>query len=314
VEATQVIHLDDNGKEQPALIYPSLKYRDEVVEVQKINDIVGINWSAEEMAKNLSRMTLTAVVDSKSQNAKLNVTIPPTRHDVIHECDIIEDVAIAYGYENINKVVPKTSTFAEQIPLNKLTDQLRESIAQAGFTEALTFSLCSVEDECEKVRHPRETKEPTLVRIANPKTLEFQAARSSLLSGLLKTIHANKKMPLPLKLFEISDAIILDDNADTGSRNERMFCAVYYNKTPGFEVIHGLLDRVMQLLGVPFDPKEGYFLRPADDPTFFDGRGAEIVYKGKIIGKFGVLHPEVLENFELNNPTSAVEITIEGFV
>ena len=48
-------------------------------------------------------------------------------------------VAIAYGYNNLKKTIPKTMTIASQQPINKLTDQLREQIAQAGFTEALTF-------------------------------------------------------------------------------------------------------------------------------------------------------------------------------
>jgi len=228
---------------------------------------------------------------------------------------IIEDVAIAYGYDNIEMSLPKTTAVAEQFQLNKLTDQLRESLAQCGFTEGLTFSLCSVDDECEKIRHPRAEKEPTLARISNPKTLEFQAARQSLLSGLLKTIQANKKMPLPLKLFEISDVILLDESEDTGARNERRLCAVNYNKTPGFEVIHGLLDRVMQIVEIPFTQyPHGYSLRATHDPTYFEGRCAEIVCKGKVIGRLGVLHPEVLENFELNLLGAAIEISIEHFL
>lgn len=78
-----------------------------------------------------------------SSGKEVVVVVPPTRHDVIHACDIYEDVAIAYGYNNIERTLPNTSTIAEQFPLNKLTDLLREPIAQAGFTEALTFSLVS---------------------------------------------------------------------------------------------------------------------------------------------------------------------------
>lgn len=72
---------------------------------------------------------------------KIKVTIPPTRHDVIHPCDIYEDVAIAYGYNNIKRTFPHTNTVGQQLPVNKLTDLLRYPIAEAGFTEALTFTL-----------------------------------------------------------------------------------------------------------------------------------------------------------------------------
>ena len=124
--------------------------------------------------------------------------IPPTRHDIIHACDIYEDVAIAYGYNNITKKFPSFYTTASQLPINKLSDQLREQLAQAGFTESLTFSLCSKEDISEKLRKPLDSI--PAVHVSNPKTLEFQVARTTLLPGLLKTVAANRKMPLPLKV------------------------------------------------------------------------------------------------------------------
>ena len=98
--------------------------------------------------------------------------MPPTRHDVIHACDIIEDVAISYGYNNIVRTVPKTNRVAEQFPLNKLTDLLREGIAAAGFTECLTFALCSRDDIASRLKKPIELT--GAVHIFNPKTLEFQ--------------------------------------------------------------------------------------------------------------------------------------------
>ena len=58
-------------------------------------------------------------------------------------------------------------------------------------------------------------------------------------------------MAIPLKLFEISDVVVKDAGAEVGARNERHMSAVYYDKKPGFEIIHGLLDRVMQLLDIP---------------------------------------------------------------
>jgi len=260
----------------------------------------------------LTRMCLSASVGSGNQ---IDVEIPPTRHDIIHACDIYEDVAIAYGYNNIVKSLPQTNTIGAQLPVNKLSDQLREQMAQAGFTEALTFSLCSRDDISDKLRRPL-AQEPA-VHVANPKTLEFQVARTSLLPGLLKTVAANRRMPLPLKLFEISDVVLKDSNRDVGARNERRLCAINYNKLPGFEVVHGLLDRVMQLLEVPFDATKtgrGYHLRSADSPTYFPGRCAEVVADGRVVGVLGVLHPDVITAFEVNLPCASLEINIEPFL
>ena len=140
------------------------------------------------------------------------------------------------------------------------------------------------------------------MHIANPKTLEFQVARTTLIPGLLKTVAGNKKMPLPLKLFEISDIVLKDPSngacgcdvlkgspwkvgnvtdrccwgkwecsfflslpgLEVGAKNVRHFCGLYYGKTSGFEIVHGLLDRFMQLLGVPYTPNEstGYYFKP----------------------------------------------------
>ena len=92
--------------------------------------------TANKIAELLSKMSLP----SKALNdGKVEVEVGPTRHDILHPCDIVEDVAIAYGYNNIEKTMPKSMTIASQQPINKLTDLLRQSVSQSGFTEALNF-------------------------------------------------------------------------------------------------------------------------------------------------------------------------------
>ncbi|XP_012231833.1 phenylalanine--tRNA ligase beta subunit [Linepithema humile] len=307
VEIVEVVYPDNK-----TFYYPDLKYRTEEIDCNKATNYVGIKQTPKEVAELLSKMSLKSKV---KDNDKLEVEIPPTRHDVIHPCDIYEDIAIAYGYNNIKKTVPYMSTIAAEFPLNKLTDQIRIELAQAGFTEALTFSLCSREDVADKLG--RKIEDIPAVHISNPKTLEFQIARTTLLPGLLKTISSNKKMPLPHKLFEVSDVVLRDNTAEVGARNNRRLCAVYANKSAGFEIIHGLVDRVLLLLEVPWSTNKdntGYYLRAADDPAFFPQRCAEIVCYGEVIGRMGVLHPDVLSKFDLNIPCSAMEIDIESFL
>ncbi|XP_015120127.1 phenylalanine--tRNA ligase beta subunit [Diachasma alloeum] len=294
------------------LPHPKLTYRTVKINSKEAVNYIGVECSPEKVARLLSKMGLQTTVEGDDQ---LSVEIPPTRHDVIHPCDIYEDIAIAWGYNNIERTIPQTSTVGNEFPLNKLSDHLRQELAQAGFTEALTFSLCSREDVSEKLGWCFD-KIPA-VTISNPKTLEFQVARTCLLPGLLKTISANKKMPLPLKLFEVSDVVLKDKKAECGARNERRLCAVYCNKSAGFEIIHGLLDRVMQLLEVPWSvdkSKNGYYLEAAEDPTYFPQRCAKVIVHGQVIGKMGVLHPEVLQKFELHLPCSSIEINIEPFL
>ncbi|XP_041968309.1 phenylalanine--tRNA ligase beta subunit [Aricia agestis] len=288
-------------------LWPKIEYREEVIDVDNANSYIGINEDGDAVASMLSRMCLSTT----HENSLLRVKVPPTRHDVIHACDLYEDIAIAYGYNNIERRPAQVVTAGGQVPLNKLTEQLRVECAHAGYTEALTFTLCSREDVATKLGVDID-QEPA-VHISNPKTLEFQVVRTRLLPGLLKTLAANKKMPLPLKLFEISDVVLKDEEAETGARNERRVCAVHCGRAGGFQFVHGLLDRLMRLLQTPWGA-DGYALRQADDPAYFPGRCAEVVLRGKTIGKIGVIHPNVLTAFELSNPCSAVEINIEPFV
>ncbi|XP_029302793.1 phenylalanine--tRNA ligase beta subunit [Cottoperca gobio] len=305
VEEAEVVYPDGRTCK-----YPELAYRKEKLSSDFINRKVGINESTEKIAQLLTKMCLRSELTGVGD--EIEVEIPPTRSDVIHACDIMEDAAMAFGFNNIPYTTPRTYTVANQFPLNKLTELLRQDLAAAGFTEALNFALCSEEDIADKLG--KKISEIRAVHISNPKTAEFQVARTTLLPGLLKTIAANRKMPLPLKLFEISDVVLKDDTKDVGARNSRRFCAVYYNKSPGFEVIHGLLDRTMQLLEVKPVRGDGYHIQAADDSTFFPGRCAEIFVRGKRVGRLGVLHPDVINRFELTMPCSALEMDIEPFL
>lgn len=122
--------------------------------------------------------------------------------DVLHPCDIMEDVGIAYGYNNIPKTTPQLVTIGKQVLLNKLTDALRQEVAMAGYTEVLTLVLvcelsislfirlqCSHDDNFAYMNKKDDGK--TAVKLANPKTVEFQVVRTSLLPGLLKTFQGN---------------------------------------------------------------------------------------------------------------------------
>ncbi len=108
------------------------------------------------------------------------------------------------------------------------------------------------------------------VRIANPKTLEFQVVRTSLLQGLLKTVRENRSHALPIRIFESSDVVFKDRKRERQAKNVRHAAALWCNKTAGFEVVHGMLDRAMQMLDVPriesTDKKSptGYYIKERD--------------------------------------------------
>ncbi|KRZ60326.1 Phenylalanine--tRNA ligase beta subunit [Trichinella nativa] len=279
--------------------YPILSCRTGSVSTSKVNRTIGVKLPSVTVAQLLNRMGISAEVGSED---RVLYKIPPTRHDILHECDIIEDVAIAYGYNNIKKELPPATATGDQLYLNKITEAMRKEIACAGFTEILTFSLCSRGDVSMKLQQPEE--------------LNRAVARTLLLPGILKTLAHNKDKALPLKLFEIQDVVERDEYSDCDDPvNRRHFCAVYYGKTSGFETIHGLLDHFMRLLEVSSNPAIGYCIKEDLLPFYFPGRCASIMLRGeKKIGHMGILHPSVCEAFDLNLVCSCLELCFEHVI
>ncbi|KHJ39926.1 phenylalanine--tRNA ligase, beta subunit [Trichuris suis] len=299
------IHSADGSRK----FYPTLLSAEITLSVEEINKRIGIELNASEIACLLRRMGLeTNAVDS---NNLMHVSVPPSRHDILHPCDIIEDVAIAYGYNKIPRILPPVTIVAEQLRMNKLTETFRREIAASGFTEILTFALCSRSDVSTRLNDPNALFEA--VQVANPKTLDFQVARTKLLPGILKTIGHNRERSLPLKLFEIQDIVLKKGGL---AKNRRNVCAVHYGKVSGFEVIHGLLDHLMAMLSIPLDEKNGYHIAEIEDPAFFPGRCAAIFLMGgpNPIGHMGILHPEVTKAFELNFVCASLELSFEDMM
>ena len=233
---------------------PDLTPRETQAEVSYINQCCGLSLTAEEICKLLKRMTFSAN-PSKSSKDLIDVHIPPTRADVLHQCDIMEDVAIAYGFNRLPKSFPsKSATIAQPLMVNKLSDIIRLEAAMAGWSEVLPLILCSHDENFAWLN--RKDDGNTAVRLANPKTAEYQVVRTSLLPGLLKTIRENKHHSVPIKIFEVSDVAFKDMSLERKSRNERHFAAAWYSKSSGFEVVHGLMDRIMLMLKSAFITSE----------------------------------------------------------
>lgn len=283
--------------------YPNLNKRLMKASIAYINSCVGLNLSATEIQQLLLKMELSCDIEGEF----INVHVPPTRSDILHECDIMEDVAVAYGINKLKRSLPKTNTIAEACPINKFSDKIRREIALCGWIEVLPLTLCSNDENYAFLRKKDPLNEAVV--LANPQTVEYEVVRTSLLPGILKTLHSNKSSPLPIQIFEVGDVVLQDKNVDRLARNERRLCCLYTNKQSGLELIHGLLDRLMLVLNIT-----NYKLVPSSHPTFFEGRQTDIVYDGKVVGNMGILHPEVLNNYELLYPCSILEINLEPFL
>jgi len=292
---------------------PDLAPREVEASMDFVNRCAGLSLGAADAAQLLQRMQLSAQVDASG--SKLLVAVPPTRPDVLHAADVMEDVAIAFGFNNIPRSVPQTVTTGLPRPLNALSDLLRGEVAMAGFTEVLTWVLCSHVDNFANVRRVDDGK--TAAIVGNPAALDFQVVRSSLLPGVLRTLGHNKDAALPVRLFEVGDVVLLDGSHDVGARNVRRLLALYCGTKGGFEVVHGLLDRVMEALDVRADPDVGYHTRAAPDDgagPWLSGRIADVTYRRCLVGRMGVVHPDVLAAFDVPGPCSALELDVAPFL
>jgi len=357
VEPVRVDYKDDSGKVTHSQTTPAMSTRKETAGVAFINSLIGIDITAEHMVElcnkiQLGPATILPASPDDDEGPLLQVTVPPTRSDILHAVDIAEDVGIAFGYNNIRRKIPATNAVGGEQPLAALGDLLRAEICQAGYTEVLTHGLSSLHDNFTALR--RKIDPGLAVALSNPANVEYQVVRTTLLPGLLKTLQHNRSASFAMgfKLFEISDVVLADDGhvvteTIVGARNSRRLCGVYAGPTSGFEIIHGLVDRVMALSEVApeaayientskgIDEKyrvsrDGWFYtirelaegggggtRVEESKTYFPNRAAEILLtrpgvEGRVsIGTFGILHPEVLGNFDIQYPSSCLEMDLE---
>lgn len=328
VEPVKVIYEHDDARTR---IFPDLTPKVIETEVDYLRSCTGLDETPESICQLLTKMAYAAKPSSKDKNL-IEVSVPPTRADVLHQCDVMEDLAICYGYNNLPRSSPhKSATVGSSTKIQKLADIVRFEAAFAGWTEVLPLILCSYDENYTYLNRKDDGK---AVRLANPKTAEYQVVRTSLLPGLLKTIRENKGKALPIKIFECSDVAFKDEAEERKARNQRNFAACFCGKTSGFEEVHGLLDRELLMLRTAFltheealqgksidfqvvqepSKQDGYWIEETDEPTFFHGHAAAIYLRldGKTqkIGQFGILDPTVLEAFDIRSvlelpPTSS---------
>lgn len=275
------------------------------VEIGYVCRLLGITLTTDQMNRAAERMGLKTLKSSDASHVRYEAVA--VRPDILHACDIAEEIGIGYGFNNIPMVYPPTNTVGQFIPENKFSDLLRHELAQAGYIESLTCALVSLKENYENLRSERDMSEAVV--LSNPKTEGFEMVRTTLVPGLLNCFGENKDQALPQKIFEISDVACQDSQTDTGSKNSRKVCLMQINSSASFEIIHGTLGLLMTKIGAK---SSDFSMQKNDDlKLYFPGNGAEVLLGGKRIGTIGVLHPLVLKAYDLKNPVSCFELDFE---
>ncbi|OHT14934.1 phenylalanyl-tRNA synthetase, beta subunit family protein [Tritrichomonas foetus] len=301
------VNVVKDGKTLVTPIFDTIDFDVELDYIRKITSLKDL--TAEKVRDLLWKMSLQV---APLADNKLKVTVPQTRTDILHPCDIAEDVAIAYGYNAIFKEMRHTIPAGRPLQRSEYIDRLSKEVAACKWIGICPFSLCS-RAECYDMLLLPETPH---IELMNSTTKSLEMPRTTLLPSLLGTAHCifnqpNVKKILPLRLFLIDDVILLDDKAETRTRNEHRFSAIIADTKSRFDKVHGLLDRFFILNGCK---AEDVKLVAQDIPTCIKGQRAAVMYKGNQVGWIGVLHPQVLINFGLTTPVVAFEICIDTFI
>ncbi len=261
------------------------------------NELIGLKLGPNKIAKIAKRMRYSV---AGIRGDVLTLLAPPYRSDIMHEMDLIEDIAIGYGYDQLEPTLPKVLTIGERTPIEKVSAKARRALIGLGFMEVMTYTLTNQRVSSELVRTKDEA-----VEIANPVSEDYTIVRNSLLPSLLSALRDNRRNPLPQQIFEVGDVTVLDEGAETGARNVRRTAAAAIGDGVGFTYMKATVEALLRELGISWE------VRATWHPSFLDGRVAELVAGGKRVGVVGELHPEVILGFELEYPVAAFEIDLE---
>lgn len=281
------------------LTTPGLAPREVEIELDRAKRWLGLPLDAETLMDSLLRMRLD-VEPLDEERTRFRVRYPAFRSDIRHMVDVFEDLAIGYGYHNIEAALVPTMTVGGPRPEESLSEQVRSLMIGLGFAEIMSLPMTTEEDHFTRFRMDVPAHYP---RVANPKLKALTVVRSHLMTGVMQALHENRRRPLPLRLFELDNVARLDGDAPTGAAEERRLCFVEVGKEAGYATARANLDALLRELGV----EASY--TPLDHPSFTTGRAAQFT-TGSMSGRLGELHPEVVVAFGLDHPTALVEVTL----
>jgi phenylalanyl-tRNA synthetase beta chain len=215
---------------------------------------------------------------------------------------LIEDVVLGYGYDRIEPQLPHTITYGRELSKVGFTRKVRELMVGFGFQEVANYILTSRDNQTQKMRLEASEK---MVEIANPRTNEFAVARTWLLPGILNFLSHNTHIDYPQRVFECGDSILIDGGAETKTRTEIKVAAAICDFKSSYESIQATAYSLLQNLGF-----KRWKTRSADHPSFIPGRTAKILLGDEEVAILGEVHPEVLTNYGIPNPVTAVEVNL----
>jgi len=269
------------------------------LEVSYVSKILGKPLTKEKVKENLERMRYGV---EESGGDTLIVQVPPYRADVKHVIDLVEDIAIAEGYDSFQpEIKVQPPTIGQEHPDEVVADAAREALIGLGYQEVTTFILTSRESQLDDIN----LSGVELVEVVNPTSREQAVCRRFLIPGLLQVFSRNKHHSLPQKIFEVGYVLLPDKKSETRTAERLHAAFAYQNPDASYSIIRSTLEAFLTSLGVCFS------VFPSDHPTFIPGRVCKVLgEENSELGHFGEVHPLVLEKHKLENPVVVAEVDL----
>ncbi|MCI9014580.1 MAG: phenylalanine--tRNA ligase subunit beta [Lachnospiraceae bacterium] len=268
--------------------------KEEVVlpfEPDQYNKLLGTEVSTEEMLEIFQR------IEVRYDQTAGTLTIPTFRQDLLHRCDIAEEVARFYGYDKIPLTLPTGEATTGKLPFKLRIEQKARDIAEyCGFSQGMCYSFESPK-VFDRLLLDQDDPARAAIGIANPLGEDFSVMRTLSLHGMLTSLATNyNRRNKNVRLYELGNIYVPKALPLTELPDERMQFTLGMYGDGDFFTMKGVIEEFFDSIGLcgklTYDPNAGRnFLHP--------GRQANVVYKGCVLGYLGEVHPEVCDNYDM---------------
>ena len=281
------------------LVAPDLRPQSCVVNLDYANSLLGLELDAKQVIECLRRSRIPATSEG---DRRILAWVPRYRFDLLHEVDLVEEIAIGYGVNNIKPTFPEGDVSGVRERSQIVIGKLKDCLSGLGLIEVLTFSLVGRE----MLSNSNLDNIDSMLRVTDAKTAEHEILRKSLLPSMLAVLSRNIHKEYPQKVFEIST--VFSREGDHVKEKQHLVVALAHTSANFTEVTSHFVAVLSQTLNVRCE------VRADKHPSFSEGRTGGVFNKGKKIGYVGEVLPKVSENFGLRVPVAAFEIDLEPFL
>jgi phenylalanyl-tRNA synthetase beta chain len=291
-------YTDTSGNMHMDEVTPDFSSRIMPLSVEYTNRLIGLKLSSKQIAELLLKAGLGV---GKVDACCVEAVVPFYRVDVMHQVDIIEDVAVAYGYNNIEGLWREMPTTGKAKPDQQQINIARDLMVGLGYQEILTYTLTNEENLFTKMNADQSEH----VKLANPKVATMTCLRSWLLPSLMEFLGNNQSVEFPQKIFELGKVTLPDATKETKTRDEEWVCAATTHGNANFTEAKSALDAFFRNLGVEWQ------ITKTAHPSFIEGRVGKVRVGDVDVGLVGEINPSVLESWKLETPVAAFEVNIQ---